>query len=187
MLISQHGGEPDQDEPNVRGVAQNAASVARVKIGEERAQGDVKRRQQIVRLIHSAKPIEERAEPAGRMRAFECETQREQQKANATNQDRGGDPFRECRQFAIVSAEKRRRDEEKIDRHVRRDHQRHERNGALPFEEERRHIAALRGEPVGPSVDDKKKRRESYRRRQLGASKSRHWRHSYYHAAQSKQ
>src|SRR5205085_8202056 len=99
----------------------------------------------------------------------------------------GGDTFRILRQFSNATTEKRRRDEEKIDRHVRRDHDRHERNGALPFEEERRHIAALRREPVAPAVDDKKKRRKADRRRQLGASKSRHWRHSYYHAAQSKQ
>ena len=108
-----------------------------------------------------AKPIEDRAEPAARVRALEGEAKRKQEKANSRDDDRGDDAFGKRRQFPLAAAKKRRRDKEEIDRHVGNDHQRHERDEAFPFEVERADVVALRGDPIAPAVDDKKEDRES--------------------------
>jgi len=135
--------------------------MSRIDLREDGPKSDVERRKQVVRLVHRAKPIEERAEPATGVRPGESETQRKEQKTDTRDDCRRGDPFRERRQLILVAAEKRRRNEEEIDRHVRGDHERNERDEAFPFEEKCGNVGALRGEPIGPSVNEKEERRET--------------------------
>ena len=162
MLVGEDGRESDQNKPGIRGRAQNSASMPVIVLSQDRSESDVERWKQVVGLIHLAKPIEDCAEPAARERAFEGETKRKQEKADSRDDDRGDDAFGKSGQFPLTAAEERRGDKEEIDRQVGHDHQRHERDEAFPFEEERADVVALRGDPIAPAVNDEKENRKAY-------------------------
>ena len=65
--------------------------MSRIKLRQDCAQSDVKRGQQIVGLIHPAKPIEHHAKPTTSVRTFKGEAERKQEKANASYENRRGD------------------------------------------------------------------------------------------------
>ena len=90
--------------------------------------------------IHSAKPIEDRAEPATSVGPRKSKTQREKQKTNACNENCGDDSPRKNPQLLLGSTKKWSRDEEEVDRHVRENHERNEWDRALPFKIERADI-----------------------------------------------
>ena len=85
-------------------------------LSQNRPEGDVERRKQIVGLVHSAKPIESCAEPAARVRTLEGKPKRKEEKADSRDDDRGYNSFGKCGQFPLITAEEGRRDKEEIDR-----------------------------------------------------------------------
>src|SRR2546423_5870241 len=114
----------------------------------------MERGKQVVRAVHSSKPIEGRTEPAVRVRALEGEAKWKEEKANCRNDDRSDNAFGKCRKFSLIATEEWGRDKEEIDREVGNDHKRHEWDGAFPFEIERADVVALRGDPIAVAVDD---------------------------------
>ena len=64
------------------------------------------------------------------------------QEASSSDEDRGHNAFGEDRQFPIGAANKRRGDEEQIDRHVGKNEGRDKRNSAFPLEIENADVAA---------------------------------------------
>ena len=125
----------------------------------------MKRWEEIVRRIHSAKPIEDRAEPPVSVRARESKTQREKQKTKACNENCGDDPPRKDPQLLLCSTKKRSRDEEEVDRHVGENHERNEWDGTLPLKIERADVTALSRDPIATAVDDQKQDRQFRRNR----------------------
>ena len=108
---------------------QNAAKMSCVNIDQEQQQRGVQRWEKIKWQVHSAKPIEDRAEPSVSVRARESKTQREKQKTKSCNDNCGDDPPRKNRQLLLCSTKKRSRDEEEVDRHVGENHERNEWDG----------------------------------------------------------
>ena len=114
-----------------------------------------------MRRVHGAKPIEDGAQPTLRVRPGKGEAQWKKQKTKRRDQNSGHNSAREDLQFAIGAEEKRRRDKEEIDRHVRQDHQRHERNGVLPRKVECSNVTTPRRDPITAAVDDEKEDRQT--------------------------
>src|SRR5215208_4144360 len=114
---------------------------------------------QIVRRIHSAKPIEDRADPAISLRSRKRKPQWKKQETDSSDDNRCRDSFSEGPQFAIGPTKKWRANKEEIDRHVRENHERNEWDGALPFEIERADVNALSGDPIATDVDAQKQDR----------------------------
>src|SRR5207249_1815103 len=174
VLVSEHRREADKKEPKHRREQENAAKISRVEIDQEQQQRGVQRREEIERRIHSAKPIKDCAEPSAGMRARESKAQRKKQKANARDEDCGYDPPRKDSQFLIRSTQERRRDEEEVDRHVRENHERNERDGALPLKIKRADLAALPSDPIATAVNDQKQDRQSCRNRERFKTRGAH-------------
>ena len=78
----------------------------------------MKRWKQIVRRIHSAKPIEDRAGPAIGVRSWKRKPQREKQETNSTDDNRCRDSFRQDGQLPIGPTKKWRDNKEKIDMQI---------------------------------------------------------------------
>src|SRR6202011_5468034 len=91
------------------------------------------------------------------------EAQRQDQKASSRDEDRRRDSLRQNRQLALASAKKRRDEKEKIDRHIRQNEKRHERNRAFPVEIECPTTRAMRRDPVATAVNDQEQDRQSSR------------------------
>ena len=160
MLVSQDGRKRDQDEPNHDRNANQTARVAKINVDQNQHQCCVERWKQIVGCVHSAKPIEDRAEKTIGMRPRKREMQREKQETSSGDNDRSPNAFGQDRQFAIGSAKKRRDDEEEIDRHIGQDEKRHERKRVFPFEIKRADIRTPRADPVATAVDDQEQDRQ---------------------------
>src|SRR5206468_7979569 len=133
---------------------------------QEQQQRGVQRREKIKGRIHSAKPIKDRAEPSAGMRARESKAQREKQKAKSGNENCGYDPPRKDSQLLVRSTKERGRDEEEINRHVGKNHERNEWDGALPLKIKRADLTALPSDPIATDVNDQEKDRQSGRNRE---------------------
>jgi len=166
VLVSEHRRETDEKEPKHRSDQENAAKISRVEIEQEQQQRGVQRREKIKGRIHSAKPIKDPAEPSAGMRARESKAQREKQKAKAGNENRGDDPPRKDPQLLVRSTKERGRDEEEVDRHVGKNHERNEWDGALPLKIKRGDLTALPRDPIATAVNDQKQDRQSRRNRE---------------------
>src|SRR6266478_9881098 len=95
------------------------------------------------------------------MRTRESKAQRKKQKAKAGNENCGYDPSRKDSQLFVRSTNKRGCDEEKINRHVRENHERDEWDGALPLKIKRADLTALPSDPIATAVNDQKQDRQS--------------------------
>lgn len=135
--------------------------MTKVNIRQNQHQRRMKRGEQIERRVHSAEPIEDSAEPAFGMWPQKSEPQRKKQKANSRRQNRRRDSLGEDRQLTIRSAKKRRGDKEEIDRHVRQNEKRHERDCSFPFKINSWDVCAARGDPVASAVNDQEQDRQS--------------------------
>src|SRR2546421_4084141 len=122
MLVGEDSGEADQAEPNMRSDAPWPARVSGVSRGENGAEGDVERGDEIEGFVHGPKVIEDGREPAGHRRAIEGESEREQEKEESGDEDGKDDSVGECAEFGVGLAEKWGGDEEEVDGHVRDDH-----------------------------------------------------------------
>src|SRR5436190_16005200 len=163
VLVSEHRRETDEKEPKHRCEQENAAKISRIEIDQEQQQRGVQRREKIKGRIHSTKPIKDRAEPSGGMRARESKAQREKQKAKARNENRGYDPPRKDSQLLVRSTKERGGDEEEVDRHVGETHERNEWDGTLPLKIKRADLTALPSDPITTAVNDQKQDRQSCR------------------------
>src|SRR4029077_2069375 len=134
--------------------------MTKITIEQNWRERRVKRWKQIVRRIHSAKPIEDRAEPPDSVRARESKTQREKQKTKACNENRGDHPPQKNPQLLLCSTKERGRDEEEVDRHIGENHERKEWDGTLPLKIERAYLTALSRDPIATAVDDQKQDRQ---------------------------
>src|SRR5690242_17208247 len=101
MLISENRRKDDENKPNDDRHATGSAGVTDVNVSQNQHQRGVERRKQIEGRIHSAKPIENRAEPTAGMRTRKCEPEREKQKTNSGGDDGGGDSFAKSVQLTI--------------------------------------------------------------------------------------
>src|SRR5438045_2485445 len=89
VLISEQWRKRDQDKPGNDCDPDQSARIAKVNIQQHYLQRCVERWEKSGRRGHSAKPIEDRTEPAVCMQSRKREPQREKQKANTGNNDRG--------------------------------------------------------------------------------------------------
>src|SRR5437762_1481176 len=80
-----------------------------------------------------AKPVEERANPAIRLRARKGKAERKNQKTHSGNNDGGDDALRKDPELPICPTKKWRRNKKKIDRQVWQYQERHERNRTFPL------------------------------------------------------
>jgi hypothetical protein len=174
VLISQQWRETDEKKPKHRREQENAAKISRVEIDQEQQQRGVQRWEKIKRRIHSAKPIKDRAKPSAGMRTRESEAQRKKQKAKACNENCGYDPPRKDSQLLVRSTKERRRDEEEVDRHVGKNHEGNEWNGALPLEIKRTDFTALSRDPIATAVNDQEQDRQSRRNRECLEARDAH-------------
>ena len=126
---------------------------------QQRPQRDVQRRAQVVRPVEGVQRAEQggvdvRREPVGddgRPRAGVG--QGDEQEAQPGEADRQRDPSAVARQVRPVAAGEERRDEQQVERPVRHDRPRQERDEPLDAHLQRRHGRAERGQPVGQVVD----------------------------------
>src|SRR5436190_3467480 len=128
MLISKERRKTDEDEPEIRGRAQNSASMPVIELSQNRSKSDVERWKEVVGQVHSAEPIESDSKPPTGMRALKGETQRKKKETDSGNTDGDDDAFGQCGQFPRVAAKEWRPDKEEVDRHVGHDHEWHERD-----------------------------------------------------------
>src|SRR5206468_13099865 len=89
------------------------------------------------------------------------EAQREKEKTNSCNSNRGCNPPRKGTQCPICPAEKCRCDKEEIDRHVGKDHERNEWNGVFALKAKNIDAAASRCDPIADAVHDQEQDRQS--------------------------
>ena len=129
-----------------------------VKTSQDDLESDVQGRNQIIRLIESAERAENWAQPTGNRRPFESKTKRKQQKAQARDQDGERNPPREKTEFLLIATNKRSGNEKQVDGHVREDHQRNERDLPFPFKEQRAHVSAMGGQPIGDPIKDEEQK-----------------------------
>src|SRR4030081_203722 len=99
------------------------------------------------------------------MRTWESKAQREKQKAKAGNKNCGYDTPRKDSQLLVRSTKERSRDEEEVYRHVGQNHERNERDGALPLKIKRADLIALPRDPIATAVNDQEQDRQSRRNR----------------------
>ena len=123
----------------------------------------MKRWNQIVRRVHTAKPIEKCAEPSVSVRSGKRKPQRKKQKANSRDDNCRSDALGKDRQFTIGPAKKRPDNEEEIDRHVRQNKKRDEGDLAFPFKINCTDVRAPRSNPVATAVNGQEKDRQSGR------------------------
>ena len=116
----------------------------------------MKRWKQIVRRIPSAKPIEERTEPAIGVRPWKRKPQWEKEETSSSDYNRCRDSFRQDGQFAICPTKKWRDNKENIDRHVRQNEEWHEGDLPFPFKIKRADVRAMYCDPVATAVNDQK-------------------------------
>ncbi len=161
MLIRQHHGDHDQCKPKRDSPSHPSTRMTAISHNEKRTERDVERWKEIERRVHGAEPSEDRPQPAISLRSGEGEPERKREKTNSGRENGGRDSLRQRRQFSFAPAKKRRRDEEQVDRKIRCDQERHERQTAFPFEKNRPDIRALRRDPIATAVDKKKERRQT--------------------------
>jgi hypothetical protein len=94
------------------------------------------------------------------VRARKSKTEREEQKTKSGNDDRGDDTTRKNSKLFIRLAKKWRSDKEEIDRQVGNDEQWNERNRPFPLKIEHPNVAALRRDPIAPTVNNKEEQRQ---------------------------
>jgi hypothetical protein len=117
----------------------------------------MQRGKEIVRRIQSAEPIEKPTEPPLGAWPRKSETEREGEKTNSGQRDRGRHLPDIDSQSPLTSKQKWRRDKKKVDREVRQDKKRHEGDGAFPGEIEDADIVAVRRDPKAPAVNHEEK------------------------------
>src|SRR5207245_7705332 len=100
------------------------------------------------------------------MGARESKAQGKKKKAKAGNKNCGDDPSRKDSQLLIRMTKERGRDEEKVDRHVGKNHERNEWDGALPLKIKRANLTALPSDPIASAVNDEEQDRQSRRNRE---------------------
>src|SRR5437773_11840126 len=100
------------------------------------------------------------------MRTRESKAQRKKKKAKAGNENCGDDPPRKDSQLFVRSTNNRGCDEEDVDRHVGKNHERNEWDGALPLKIKRADLTALPSDPIATDVNDQEKDRQSGRNRE---------------------
>lgn len=158
MLLSQQRGETNQHEPQHHGGSSQATQVPRVGVDQEKQKRGVERGKEIVRRIHPPEPIEDRAEPTLSVRSRKREPKRRGQETNAGKNDRARNPRDEYFELPHIAEKKWRRDKEEVNRHVRKNHERNERNRALPGEiEDPDVISPPRNPEAGPVNQQKEK------------------------------
>ena len=123
----------------------------------------MKRWEQIVRAVHSAKPIEERSGPSSSVRSRKRKPQRKKQETNSSDDNRCRNSFSEDGQLAIGATKKWRNNKEKIDRHVRQNEQRQKGNLAFPLEIKGADVGAVRSDPVATAVNEQEQDGQSGR------------------------
>ena len=116
-----------------------------------------------MRRIHSTKPIEQRAKPAINVWSRKREPQWKKEETNPGYDNCCRDSFREDEQFAIGPTKKWRDDKEEIDRHVRQNKKRNERNLVFPFKIKRADVGTTGCDPVATAVNDQEQDRQSGR------------------------
>ena len=102
MLISQHRGKTNENEPNIGDSHESREFAARKDRRGSNSNATCNDGKQIEWRIHSAKPIEDRAEPSIGVRPRKCKTQRKKQKANSGDQDRSRHSPRKYAQLSFV-------------------------------------------------------------------------------------
>src|SRR5947199_9541535 len=132
VLVSEQWRETDEKEPKHDGEKENAVKFSRVKIDQEQQERGVQRREKIKGRIHSAKPIEDRAEPSARVRTRKSEAQRQKQKAKTGKENRGYESPRKSLQLLVRSEKECSCGVKEVDCHVRENHERSELVGAGP-------------------------------------------------------
>jgi hypothetical protein len=80
--------------------------VTRIDLDKEHPESGVQGWGKIVRRVHPAKPIEERADSAARVRPGKGETERKKQKTNSGNEDRSDDASRKSSELVICPTKK---------------------------------------------------------------------------------
>lgn len=166
MLVGQERRKTDQDEPQHHSEPRGTAQVSGISVDQEKEQSGVQRGKEIVGRVEPAEPIKERAQPSLCMRPGQSEAQRNCEKENSSHHDRTRHSRHEYLQLALGAEKEGRRDKEKIDREVGKNHERDERNRAFPGEEKNADIVALRRNPETAAVNNQKEERQSNRRAQ---------------------
>ena len=163
MLMGEERRKRNEGKPDHHQDAREATEVSRIGIDQKHEERGMQRGKEIVRRIQPAEPIEKRAEPSLSARSRKSETEREGEKTNSGERDRGRHSPDIDSQPPLTSKQKWRRDKKKVDREVWQDKRRHERDGAFPGEIEDSNIMAVRRDPKAPAVNHEEKCREPAR------------------------
>ena len=157
MLMGEERRKRNEGKPDHHQDARETAEVSGIGIDQKHEERGVEGGKEIVRRIQSAEPIEKRAEPLFGARSRKSETERQGEKTNSGECDRGRHLPDIDSQSPLTSKQKWRRDKKKVDREVRQDKKRHEGDGAFPSEIEDADIMAVRRDPKAPAVNPKEK------------------------------
>ncbi|MCW0369422.1 hypothetical protein NB710_000359 [Xanthomonas sacchari] len=158
MLVGGQHRQADQREPAVQGQPRQPVQVLRIAHPQHHQQHDVQRRRLVERLVEAEQHREQPAEHALGRRPLETEAQRPQQEAAHRQQLRGEQTPRMRVQFDTRAADEERDHVEQVDRPVRDDGPRPERDLGFPGERQRRHGGATRGQRVGQAVAEEEER-----------------------------
>ncbi|VWD63440.1 hypothetical protein BLA39750_07724 [Burkholderia lata] len=153
MLVGRQHRHADRREPQVQHDAcERAAQVLRIDGPQHDEQPDMQRRRLVERLVETHQQREQRTGHAARVGPLEPEAQRQRDEARDRDQLHGQQPLHVIEQVGAACPEEERQRVQQVDRPVRHDRPRHERNRVLPAEREGRHRRAARGEPVRETV-----------------------------------
>lgn len=157
MLMGEERRKRNEGKPDHHHDAREAAEVSGIGIDQKHEERGMQRWKEIVRRIQPAEPIEKRAEPSLSARSRKSKTEREGEKTNSGERDRGRDSPDIDSQLPLASKQKWRRDKKKVDREVRQDKKRHKGDGAFPGEIEDSDMMAVRRDPKAPAVNHEEK------------------------------
>ena len=170
MLMSQQRGETNQHEPGHHSESFRTAQMPRIGVDQEKQKRGMERGKEIVRRVYPAEPIEQGAQPTLGMRSRKGEAKRHDQETNACKENRTRDPRDEHFELPRLAKKNWRHDKEQINRHVRKDHERDERNCSLPGKIENPDVTAPRCNPEAGPVNQEEEQRQSDRSsKRLGA------------------
>src|SRR6185436_13756558 len=172
VLIGREHRYADQREPQVQDPPRDPAEMACIQHPQDDQQRYMQGRGLVERLVEPGEHIEHPPEESVRLRARERKGKRKREKARNRNDLRGEKPHRMREELRARRADDERYAVEQVDRPVRNDRPREERNPALPIEAERADVRAPARHPVREPIARKEERTEEAEPADRGAPRA---------------